>query len=64
MSSNIQRWVDENEKTTIVEEGKLRKVIRKALLANKYNFVEDNIDLIFTHLNQTNRLALGIITSS
>ena len=67
MSTNILRWSDENRgefNSDIIEEGALRKVIRKALTANQYDDIEGNIDLIFTHLKNTSRLATGTINVS
>jgi len=57
--------MDENRKdktNSIVEEGTLRKMIRKILYNENFVDIEENIDFIFDHLKQTNRLAQGFIT--
>ena len=62
MASNVQRWYDENKYPDLMDLGQLRKVIRKALVANQYEDIESNIDLLFHHLTNTNRLAMGTIS--
>lgn len=65
MATNFQIWAaEQNNSDEIIEEGKLRKIIRKALLANDYIDVEENLDLILQHLKQTKRMATGTINLS
>jgi hypothetical protein len=47
-----------------LEQGQLRKVIRKALMANDYQDVEENIDLMFIHLKRTKRMTTSEMTMS
>lgn len=59
--------MDENRKektNSIVEEATLRKMIRKILYNDDFIDIEENIDFIFDHLNQTNRLAHGFINTN
>ena len=43
----------------ILEEASLRKTVRKALMKIDFANVEESIDLIFAHLENTNRLQRG-----
>ena len=60
-ASTIQRWADENKKTSVMEESKLRKTVRQILVKDGFVDVEDNIDLIFGHLRETGRLSNSTI---
>ena len=60
-ASGLQRWVDENKMTSVMEESKLRKTLRAILKKDGFVDVEENIDLIFGHLRETGRLSNGTI---
>ena len=65
MATAIQRLAEESFQSkgeAIVEESQLRKLIRKALSDNQFTEIEENIDLLLSHLKWTGRLATGAIT--